>query len=218
MGFMSAALATGAAVYPSLRFPLAWSALSFGIVSLGYAGLGSRVFGKREIGKISIFPKILNLPFLLYTWAIWHIYRLLSREAPFNHVNEDLVIGRRLLPSEVPEEFDHYVDLTAEFDEPAAIRSKSSYLSFPILDASIPTVLELNRALKRVSKGKTYIHCAQGHGRTALFALALLHQRGHIKTIEEGIDLLKTIRPAVNLNKDQARFLSLFLPENETSL
>ena len=210
---MSAALAAGAFVYPTVAILLIWAAISFGCVALGYAGIGARVFGKRADGRIRWPMKILLFPYLFYTSLIWHLYRLVSREDAFNCIDDDLVVGRRLLTAEVPDGFDHYVDLTAEFEDPSQIRTKDSYRSFPILDASIPSIAELESAVEAAKDGRTYIHCAQGHGRTGLFALALLIHRGRITSAEEGLDLLKSLRPAINLNREQSGFIDRYLTQ-----
>lgn len=142
---------------------------------------------------------------------VWHLYRLTSREDAFNSIGDDLVVGRRLLPGEVPDEFDHYVDLTSEFEEPRSIREKEGYLCMPIMDAGVPTRLELEHAMARMAKGRTYIHCAQGHGRTGLFALALLYQRGRVANAEDGLKLLRQTRPAISLNRQQQRFIAEYM-------
>ena len=210
---MSAVLAVGAFVYPAAAILLIWAAISFGCVALAYAGFGARVFNKGSDGRIPWLIKFLLLPYLFYTWIIWHVYRLVSREDSYNCIDDDLVVGRRLLTSEVPDGFDHYVDLTAEFEDPAPIRSKHSYRSFPILDASIPSEEELKSAVESALDGRTYIHCAQGHGRTGLFALALLNHRGQIDSAKDGIELLKSLRPAINLNRKQSCFIERYLTQ-----
>lgn len=204
-------LLAGSALYPSVRWFLIWSGISFCSVALGYAGVGPRVFGKTSSGQIPLALKILNLPYLAYTWLVWHLVRLLSREAAFNTIDDNLVIGRRLLASEAPEGFDHYVDLTAEFEEPAPIRARPCYRCLPILDASVPTIEELRGAVESSASGRTFVHCAQGHGRTGLFALALLLRRGRVQTIEEGVGLLRSLRPAVRLNREQVAFAHRYL-------
>ena len=213
LGTMSAALAFLALLYPIIALLLIWASLSFGLVAAGYAGIGVRVFGKRPDGRIPIFLKILLFPYLTYTWLIWHLLRRLTKEDAFNQIDERIVVGRRLLASEVPEEFDHYVDLTAEFDEPSGIRADESYRSFPILDASIPTRRELDAAVEVASEGNVYIHCAQGHGRTGLFALALMFRRGQIKNAVEGLQVLQNLRPAINLNSEQQGFIECYLSQ-----
>ncbi len=214
LGIMSLALFAVSALYPSARWLLIWAGVSFGSVALGYAGVGPRVFGKTASGRIPLALKILNLPYLAYTWFVWHLVRLLSREAAFNAIDDNLVIGRRLLASEAPEGFDHYVDLTAEFEEPAPIRIRPGYRCLPILDASVPRVEELRGAVESSARGRTFVHCAQGHGRTGLFALALLLRRGSVQTIEEGVGLLRSLRPAVRLNREQVDFAHRYLKTN----
>ncbi|HEY1120513.1 MAG TPA: hypothetical protein VGE67_02900 [Haloferula sp.] len=210
-GVLSLVLDASSVLYPEVRWLLLWSALSFGMVAMGYAGIGPRVFGKSRDGRIPLPLKLLNLPYLVYTWAVWHLCRLLSREASFNQINDELVIGRRLLAKEAPEGFDHYVDLTAEFEEPAAIRARPGYRCLPILDASVPSLGELRSVVENAAAGRAFVHCAQGHGRTGLFALALLLHRKRVETIEEGVGLLQSLRPAVKLNRKQIEFARRYL-------
>ena len=212
---MSAAFAAGAISYPGAAVIMIWAAISFGCVALGYGGLGIRIFGRTADGRISWPSKILLLPYLLYSWIIWHLCRVVIREDAYNRIDDNLVIGRRLLAKEIPDGFDHYVDLTAEFEDPPSIRSRKSYRSFPILDASVPFEEDLEQAADAVKTGKAYVHCAQGHGRTGLFALALLIHRGRIETIDEGIALLKSLRPALNLNREQVCFIERYLQRKQ---
>jgi hypothetical protein len=211
LGTIGFALLAVGAVCPDARWFWIWAGVSFGSAALGYAGLGPRVFGKGPGGRIPLVLKVLNFPYLAYTGCVWHLVRLLSREAAFNTIDDDLVIGRRLLAGEAPEGFDHYVDLTAEFEDPASIRVRSGYRCLPILDASVPNVDELMSAVEHSVNGRAFVHCAQGHGRTGLFALALLLRRGRVQTIEEGVGLLRSLRPAVRLNREQEDFAHRYL-------
>jgi hypothetical protein len=140
---------------------------------------------------------------LAYTGAVWHLLRLFSREPKLNRVSDELVIGRRLLASEIPGSFRHYVDLTAEFQEPRPLREAPGYVAFPILDASAPAPEALDAAVSRLGNGPTFVHCAQGHGRTGLFALAVLLSSGAVKDVPEGLSLLASARPAIRLSPDQ---------------
>jgi protein-tyrosine phosphatase len=188
-----------------------WPAVSCFALAVGYAGLGPRVFGKRLDGSIPAWSKLIHLPFLLYSWAIWHIVRSISRENPTDQVVSDLIIGRRLQTSECPTDIEHYIDLTAEFEDPEAIRKSSQYMSMPILDGDVPTNRTLRDAVSKVRDGVAYVHCAQGHGRTGLFALALLAARGHIRSVEEGMELIQRVRPDVRLNSAQMQFAHRFI-------
>jgi protein-tyrosine phosphatase len=124
-------------------------------------------------------------------------------------VLEQLVVGRRLLDSEIAEEFVNYVDLTSEFSELSKARKMAGYVCFPILDAGAPSPDSLKAAVKSLRPGKTYVHCAQGHGRTGLFALALLLTNGLAGTPEDGLRMLRHARPGINLNRQQRRCIEL---------
>lgn len=170
--------------------------------------MGARIYGKKSDGVLPAWSKILHAPFLLYTWAVWHSVRYLSREAILNRVNDSLVIGRRVLPHELPEDVDNWVDLTAEFDEPSGVRDKMHYIALPILDGGVPETKEICTALDRLKPGTTYVHCAQGHGRTGLFSLALLLKLGVIQDVDEGLRVLREVRPGLlHLNSRQKRFV-----------
>jgi len=210
-GFMSIALAAGALAYPSASILLIWTSISFACVSRAYAGRGARAFGKGPDGRLSTIHRLLLLPYLAYSSIIWHLCRLISKEPSFNRIDDTLTVGRRLLASEIPDGFDHYVDLTAEFEDPASIRIRPSYRCLPILDANVPSPEELNRTVEAVSNGSAYVHCAQGHGRTGVFALALLIHRGQVTTAREGLAVLKNLRPAIRLNRTQTRFIEDYL-------
>lgn len=188
-----------------------WLSLNILVLALGYAFPGRNIFRKRPDGTIPIVEKIVFLPFFCYTLIVWHLARKLIRENPFDRVENDLIIGRRLLPSEVPSGIRNYVDLTVEFEEPVGIRSSLNYLCLPILNGSTPTLPSLKAVLKRVAVGPTYIHCARGHGRTCLFALALMAERGCLKSYEDGMARLKAARPGVRLNAYQEPFTREFV-------
>lgn len=168
------------------------------------------VFGKRADGTLPLWSWFVFLPLLIYTTVVWHLIRLFSREPARNAVTERLVIGRRLLTFELEGEFDNYVDLTAEFSEPSAISRSPSYLSFPILDGSAPTPEALRAAVASLRPGRTFIHCAQGHGRTGLFALAVLLSSGVARSVEDGLRMLSAVRPAIRLSRDQHRCIEIY--------
>ncbi|MEN6625006.1 MAG: hypothetical protein ABFD69_02135 [Candidatus Sumerlaeia bacterium] len=184
---------------------LLWLAFNFFAYASAYGGRTREIFWKRD-GRLPLSSKLLHLPFLICSGAIWHVYVLLSRERPFDRVTDDIIVGRRLRAGELPPGIVNVVDLTAEMEDPAEIREKTNYVSLPILDAYHPTPDELHAAIEKLKPGPTYIHCAQGHGRTALFAIALLAERGMIQSFEQGLDLLKKARPGIGLNRVQRQF------------
>jgi len=210
MWLMAVALAFYAWLHPSFAWILLWSSLSFSLVAIGYAGLGARVFGKTSSGIIPWWSKLILSPYIVLIYILWHVTRLVSKEAPRHEIDASIVIGRRLLESEAQGDYDYYIDLTAEFEEPKGIRQRNSYVSFPILDAGVPTAGELEQLLSQVKGGRVYIHCAQGHGRTGLVAIALLLRQEKVKTVSEGMRLLQQQRTRLKLNQLQEKFLEEF--------
>jgi hypothetical protein len=188
---------------------LLWPALSFALVAAAYLGLGARVFGKRRDGTLAWECVAGLLPYLLFTWAAWHLSRWVRREPPFHRIAPGLLAGRRLLQREMPPEVRTVVDLTAEFAEPWAVRGAGTYLCLPMLDASVPTDGELRELLDRIGRSPepVYVHCAEGHGRTGLVAAALLVRKGLAKDAEEALAELRGIRPGVGLRPAQRALL-----------
>jgi hypothetical protein len=184
---------------------LVWPGANFLVLGIAHATGTHGLFGKRQDGSLPLWSWIVFLPLILYTTLVWNLIRLFLREPAHHKITNDLIIGRRLLPGELDGEFENYIDLTAEFPEPPAIGCKSSYQCFPILDGAAPDVKNLTHAIERLRPGRTFIHCAQGHGRTGLFALAILIKRGLVRDVDEGLNMLRKIRPGISLNKQQRR-------------
>lgn len=187
---------------------LLWPSLSFLLVAIAYFGAGPIVFGKQPDGTLEPTRQLLLAPFLLYLWLVWHIVRMVSRESPYDQLTESVFIGRRLLSSERPIHFDHIVDLTCEFNEPLALRS-TGYISLPTLDTHHPSLDELRRRAEIIANldGNVYIHCAQGHGRTATLAIAYLIHIGHSTSNEDAIKYVLDCRPLAHLGRSQHKIL-----------
>ncbi len=192
---------------------LCWPGLSFGIAGSAYIGAGPRVFGKRQDGSLNIIVLLLLLPYLLYAWGVWHLWRLSTREPPYQDLYDGVKIGRRLLPSELPDQIKMVFDLTSEFPEPASIRSNVLYKFVPALDARPPDPVILREAAKQVlnANNGVYIHCANGHGRTGTLAGAVLLLSGRTQTAEETLEYIRQCRPGVTLNSSQMKALVEFL-------
>jgi protein-tyrosine phosphatase len=199
-----------AAVNGGIAWLLLWPAVSFFVVAAAYAGAGPRVLGKRPDGSLQPGWGAIALPFLMYSWAVWHALRLLSREPPWQEVAPQLRIGRRLLPREFPADVGLLVDVAAEFPEPGSNRVGRTYVSFPVLDASVPKVDDLVALAQKICKhdGVVLIHCAQGHGRSGLVAAAVLLCRGKATTVIDAIRQIRASRPGVRLNPQQRRVLN----------
>lgn len=191
---------------------LLWPALNFFMNGAGYLSLGPRVFGKQLDGSIPLWNGLIWFPYrYLILGPTWHLARIVSKERSFDQVTHGLIVGRRLLASEKLPDVDNWIDLTSEFLEPIAIVEEFNYIPFPILDGHVPVLDELCTMMETLPPGKTYIHCAQGHGRTGLVAIAWLVQRGEADTYEEALALLQEARPALKLNHAQQSFAREFI-------
>jgi len=196
---------------------LAWLGVNLIQLAIAHATGHHRPYAKQADGTLPLWSKLWHLPFLLFTWLTWHLYRVTSREAAWDEISDDLVIGRRLLPHEQPGDFVNYVDLTTEFAEPQPHRDSPGYQSFAVLDGSAPKPEALLVSVRSLKPGRTFIHCAQGHGRTGLFVLAVLLHQEKVKTIEEGLALLRQKRPKVRLNAHQLKVAGQFLTQLHAS-
>ena len=183
---------------------LLWPAFSFGVVASGYLYFGPRIFGKEANGRLSLLAQLVLLPYLLLVWSIWHLLRTVKRESAFDSIAKNVLLGRRLLSHELPANVSHVVDLTSEFTESASLRTRS-YFSFPILDGLAPSPTQLITWVNAISilSGTIFIHCAEGHGRSGLFAAALLLRRGLAQTPEEALQFIQSRRPLVRLSRLQ---------------
>lgn len=186
-----------------------WPAISFGIVALGYLFVGPRIYGKSDVGILSFSNTILLLPYLLYLWSVWRALRFLKTESAYDQLTESIYIGRRLLACEFPEFIDHVIDLTCEFTEPKPLRN-ADYHAMQILDGFVPDSRQLKAWLGTAATldGTIYIHCAGGHGRTGLFAAALLVHLGHSQSVDDALQFVKSKRPLVRLGSRQLETLA----------
>jgi protein-tyrosine phosphatase len=210
-GLLAVYLAVMAAVLGGAGWVLLWLAVNSAILAAAYAGLGPGVLGKRANGRLAWWALLL-LPYLGITWLVWHAQRLLSREACCDEVAPGLWVGRRPLPHEVPAGIDLVVDLSAELAEPRGVMRGRSYLCLPVLDTLAPAPAAFRELIARVAAwpGPVYVHCAVGHGRSALVAAAVLLARGLARDGTEAEAMLRRARPAVRLKPAQRRLLEEF--------
>lgn len=206
-GLLGVLLFIQGAVHSGWAWLLSWLGLCFLALAVAYAYNEPSIFGKRADGRLPLWSWAAFLPLHLYTRFVWHLIRLLSREPVYAEVIPGVYIGRRVLAGELPPGVQTVVDLTAEFQEPAGIRSCTNYRSFPILDATVPEAKRLREFLWNLPEGPLFIHCAQGHGRTALLTLMLIMDRDPTLSLEEARSKLAAARPLARMNREQERFV-----------
>lgn len=190
-----------------------WLAVDMLMLGVAYARHNASVFGKRADGTLSPGRVLFFLPYLLFTWGVWRLCLCLP-EPKAHQINDKLTVGRRLLGHERLDGITTVLDMTAEFAEPASIRDGVRYMSLPTLDACAPKTEVLLTAIRELNPDEhVFIHCAQGHGRTGLGAIALLLHRGEADGIEEGLAILRNIRPGIGLSADQHACLQQCFPQ-----
>lgn len=169
------------------------------------------IFGKRDDGTRTWWSTILLLPFLGPVWLYWHVRRPRLEEAPWHELLPDLVIGRRLLDSEFDLDVDHIVDLTCEYSAAPGQRRHKGYLCLPIVDGAAPPVAVLQQYSEKLQQleGRIYLHCAEGHGRTATMAAMLLLARGVATDVEDALEKVFSVRPKARPYAGQLRVLRL---------
>ena len=192
-----------------------WITGCFSLVVLMRLGAARSLYGKRKDGSVAWWAYFLLGPFLLFRWLLWYWTRLVSREPACAELTSGIWVGRRIMANELPAQVDTVVDLTYEFREPRAIAEKHNYILFPILEGSVPhnsfEFLELIKKLKR-EPTTLYIHCADGHGRTALVAAALLVAKGISPNLTQAFADFKKARGAGYLTFLQRFFMRRMEP------
>ena len=183
------------------RWWLLWPGLSSIVLAAAY-GLNrpSLICGKDSTGHVSPFLLLINLPWLAFTWLLWIIIALLSRESTLS-----LIPGTNVFISRYPlfgvnlSEFDRIFDLTSEF--PRFYEPVAQYQCFSNLDGIALCNLQLLPLLN--SEERILIHCAQGHGRSATFASLLLAGHSMFATPEAVHLAIISVRPRAKLASSQ---------------
>jgi hypothetical protein len=192
--------------------------ICFALLSFAYFFSWPRLLGKRRDGKLLISSYALFWPYHLSNYVLLAASRLLLRERPFDEIAPGLFIGARLLPFDRAKatacDFRSVLDLTCEFSETSRLREAAVYFCIPLLDRGTPSQPQLRAGLdfirKRLEVGPVYVHCAQGHGRSATFAAAWLLATGCVRHPREAVQMLQSKRPLVRLTVGQFSALTEF--------
>jgi protein-tyrosine phosphatase len=164
--------------------------------------------------------RLLLLPYASLAWLALAVIRRVDKEAGMSRVAPGLHVGR--LPSSAERRrlaengIDAVLDLCAEFPRRRTAEGGSVYRYIPILDGSSPSDRQLGEALcwieARRAEGKiVLVHCAQGHGRSAIIAASALCQLGLASGFDEALAQIQSIRPRAKPSKGQRTAAIRFL-------
>lgn len=180
-----------------------WVGVAFLWLATVYALDRPDWLGKRPDGRVSPLTVALFFPYFGFTWAMWHLFHRVTPEAAFDEVAPGVWLGRRPVAVQLPEAVELIVDCTGEF--PVAPLAGRRVVYAPALDARAPGPAHLAAAVAAASEAPrgVYIHCAAGHGRSALVASLVLIARGLAPDLDSAERLLQRSRPAVRLHRAQ---------------
>lgn len=201
-----AAALFGLAAWKLSAWALLWPALSFGLVALGYFGLGAWMLGKQKDGTREPWGYLLGGPFILFMHGLRAgLNKLRWREDPWNEVVDGIYVGRLVPLAQLPSDVGTVVDLTSEHLPDRALVKAKTYVCLPTLDGSAPAHDELVELLRHRDEwpGKVYVHCAAGHGRSALVAACLVVLGGFADSVDEAMTRMKKKRSKVHLVPQQ---------------
>lgn len=186
---------------------LLWPALSLIAVGLGYVWFGPWILGKQPDGTLTWYAALLLMPYFGAAEFAWYLVRVLGGEEPWHEVSRGLFLGRRVQHWELPARIGLVLDMTAEFVEPIEIRTGRKYVCVPTFDASAPTPEALADAIGDIApyRGNIYVHCAAGHGRSAMAMAVLMVARGVATDLDDAIAMMQRARTRVNLRTTQKR-------------
>jgi protein-tyrosine phosphatase len=195
---------------------LGWSGISFLTVGIAYAGVGPRVFGKRPDGTAHWGSTLFLLPYIALTYVIgWAKCR--SCRDKKHEIMDGLFLGQRLTRNrDLPENTVLVVDFTSELQEPEEIRSGRRYLYVPTLDTSVPEDRLLREVIEAIveererKRGAIYVHCALGHGQSAMAVSGVLIASGVAQTVKDAEAMVQERRRAIRLSQAQKAALQRF--------
>jgi len=201
-----------AVFYQGLGLVLLWPAGSFLLLSAGYLYFGPLVYGKSADGRQNILLRLLHLPSYVFNKITWKIGRASKPDDLWNEIVPNVFLGRRLVNrAQLPANTALVVDLTAEYLEADDILTSVDYKCIPSLDGSALVCDNFAQVLDYATdkRAVTYVHCAVGHGRAAMFVACLLIKTGVCANVKEAECLIKAKRPRVHLRPSHKKIIEL---------
>lgn len=189
-----------------------WPALAFGVVSLGYARLKPSIVGKRSDGTFHPVRRVALFPYFALSQSLWHLHSWFTREDAYNEVAPKLWVGRWPSARALPDDVHVVIDVTAELPAHKKLTGAKRYVCLPALDATVPDESAFRELVARLSNepGGIFVHCAFGHGRSAMVAAALLIERGLAHDADSAERRMRQSRPGIGLSGLQRKYVERF--------
>jgi protein-tyrosine phosphatase len=223
--FLALGIAAAAGAWESdnlwLRLLLASQGLCWTCLGLAYLMRQPQWFLKRPNGTLSWASWLFFWPYYVYAhWAL-AMWRLMPWEAAFHEIAPGVYLGRRLVKADAGLAralgLKAVLDFTCEYSEPAFMRDGRVYLCLPTLDATAPCPADLREAVSFIRQwrnhGPVYVHCALGHGRSAVAVMAWLLADRLAANADAAELFVRNKRPYVRLNAIQKAALKRFETE-----
>jgi diacylglycerol kinase (ATP) len=188
----------------------------------GLRSAGVRVEGLARRPGWSLVLRAILLPYVILGAISLYIARWVDREGLFNALAPGLFIGRLPFHSERSRLWqagiDAVLNLCWEFPGPSRIdRERRLEVEWvPILDGAAPTDGQFEEAVRWVAARRdegrcVLVHCAQGHGRTATVAAAILVRLGLAGDADQALSMIRAARPLARPSREQRVALIRYL-------
>ncbi|REG86658.1 diacylglycerol kinase family protein [Marinomonas pollencensis] len=200
------------------KLALGWFTLSYLAVSLAYVLNNPNIFRKRSDGSVPFYIRWVFHPFL-WTTQLYNSWQRSRDSAPaLQQIDQGLYLARRLFPSDIhhlkSENIGAILDVTAEFTSLNWVSHQQDvdYLNIPVLDHSIPSNVQIYKALNwihthRKNGRSVMIHCALGRGRSVFVMAAYLLSQNPTASPDDIMQKIRAIRQTARLNKRQFKAL-----------
>lgn len=162
------------------------------------------VMGKSGRKPFAVLVLLLNFPFLGAYWLVWILRHGFSRNPCVHQIaNTNISISQWPIFGVSLDMYDVVFDLTSEM--PAVYPVHGQYVSLPNLDGVPLCRWEIPPNVNRDQQ--ILVHCAQGRGRSAVYAAMLLKKLDYASNAADACELIKRSRPTIHLTKAQYREL-----------
>lgn len=175
---------------------------------------------ERLLRRLPALHALVFLPYTMFGLTVLLLSRLVSREPVAQEIAPRVWLGGAPLPwnwrALHEAGIDCVLNLCIEFPDLAGFRSAGyPYRRVAILDGAPPHPEQLREAVEwaaeRHGEGRTvYVHCAQGHGRSATAATALLVRLGIESDPDAARERIKAIRPETRVAARQREVVAAY--------